>query len=279
MSLEAIKPIIHQRIMDLIADAGIDISDWANFKGGKKRAASNPKYCYDWSFANDTGVVVLNLWFSAMETRESDGKVIHNLNARNFSIEMGRLNRPRLRNRATKMDTTLQRAFREKLSIRVIVLEGEMKDALELETESSEVKKRLLDPQSWYLESYDWTTGQCILVRGEKKIFIDQFDVQIPDENSNKHTATSTVYLRDPAIRSQALLRASGVCELCREEGFKTHDGRIYLESHHVIPLSEDGPDTVKNVVAICANCHKKAHLSSDRAIIKNQLINLLEKI
>jgi hypothetical protein len=36
--------------MDLVAAAGIDVSDWANFEGGQQKAASNPKYCYDWAF-------------------------------------------------------------------------------------------------------------------------------------------------------------------------------------------------------------------------------------
>ena len=34
--------------MDLVKLAGVDVSDWANFKG--KHASTNPKYCYEWSF-------------------------------------------------------------------------------------------------------------------------------------------------------------------------------------------------------------------------------------
>ena len=36
--------------------------------------------------------------------------------------------------------------------------------------------------------------------------------------------------------------------------------GTPYLEVHHRVPLAENGEDTVKNAVAICPNCHRKAH-------------------
>jgi len=36
--------------------------------------------------------------------------------------------------------------------------------------------------------------------------------------------------------------------------------GTPYLEVHHRVPLAENGEDTVENAVAICPNCHRKAH-------------------
>ena len=53
--------------MDLVAEAGIDTSDWPNFRGGLRKARSNPKYCYEWSFVEPNTVVVLNLWFRDMQ--------------------------------------------------------------------------------------------------------------------------------------------------------------------------------------------------------------------
>jgi len=47
MKVEDLKPKERLRVMDLVSEAGIDVSDWANFKGGEGKAASNPKYCYE----------------------------------------------------------------------------------------------------------------------------------------------------------------------------------------------------------------------------------------
>jgi hypothetical protein len=48
-TLSEIAPKSSPRMMDLVDAAGVDVSGWENFKGGKKKAASNPKYCYKWS--------------------------------------------------------------------------------------------------------------------------------------------------------------------------------------------------------------------------------------
>ncbi len=58
--LTEIKPTCRLLVMDLVRDAGLDVSDWANFRGGKKGAASNPRYCYEWAFVQ-ADKVVLNL--------------------------------------------------------------------------------------------------------------------------------------------------------------------------------------------------------------------------
>ena len=34
----------------------------------------------------------------------------------------------------------------------------------------------------------------------------------------------------------------------------------MYLETHHVIPLANDGADSIDNVIALCANCHREGH-------------------
>ncbi|MFT2675409.1 HNH endonuclease, partial [Escherichia coli] len=63
-----------------------------------------------------------------------------------------------------------------------------------------------------------------------------------------------------------------GRCELCGVAGFATEAG-IYLETHHVIPLAENGPDHPSNVVALCANDHRRAHFAAERQAIREQLL------
>ncbi len=71
--------------------------------------------------------------------------------------------------------------------------------------------------------------------------------------------------------------RASGRCELCRERGpFEDDSGNRFLEVHHVVPLADGGPDTPSNTVALCPNCHRRAHYAKDRASVANRLVKVV---
>ena len=48
--------------------------------------------------------------------------------------------------------------------------------------------------------------------------------------------------------------------------------GALYLETHHIVPLSEGGPDHLSNVVAVCPNDHRRAHFGRDRDEIARRL-------
>lgn len=76
-------------------------------------------------------------------------------------------------------------------------------------------------------------------------------------------------YDRDPYIAEWAKRRSGGVCQLCDQPApFLNSKGEPYLESHHIIWLSEGGEDTIENTTALCPNCHRKMHVvnsSEDR--------------
>jgi len=170
-----------------------------------------------------------------------------------------------------------------------------------------------LDPEAWQVESYDPVTGATRLVRGsrnaaaksmtedsdpllvaiakpeptgpepaavEPEIYVDQFSDELdclgrlPDRTSVR----STVLSRDRGVRMQALRRAKGHCQLCGVPGFKTSAGQIYLETHHVKPLSEGGVDEIWNVVALCATDHRRAHFSDERDAMRLKLLALLKR-
>ncbi|MEZ8028974.1 HNH endonuclease [Enterovibrio norvegicus] len=85
--------------------------------------------------------------------------------------------------------------------------------------------------------------------------------------NSYDGVATSkvveaVVYSRSPEVVAETLERANGVCEECGEDApfNRKSDGSPYLEVHHVIPLSQSGLDLLSNTIALCPNCHRKAH-------------------
>lgn len=46
--------------------------------------------------------------------------------------------------------------------------------------------------------------------------------------------------------------RAEGRCEFCQEEGEE-------LAVHHIVPRSKGGPNTLKNLIALCPTCQTKA--------------------
>lgn len=66
-------------------------------------------------------------------------------------------------------------------------------------------------------------------------------------------------------VAEHAKRRAAGRCELCQAAApFKDRGGRPYLETHHIRWLARGGADTIENTVALCPNCHKRAHVVDD---------------
>jgi 5-methylcytosine-specific restriction enzyme A len=72
----------------------------------------------------------------------------------------------------------------------------------------------------------------------------------------------SYTYRRNPDIVAEALSRADGFCECCKNPApFKrVSDDTPFLEVHHIKSLSDGGEDTLENVVALCPNCHREKH-------------------
>ena len=73
---------------------------------------------------------------------------------------------------------------------------------------------------------------------------------------------TTTVFRRNPDVIAEVLARAKGICEGCLKPApfNRRTDKSPFLEVHHRKQLAEEGHDTVENAVALCPNCHRKAH-------------------
>lgn len=73
---------------------------------------------------------------------------------------------------------------------------------------------------------------------------------------------TTYVFRRNADVIVETLLRANGHCERCVSEApfLRRADGSPYLEVHHRKPLAAGGEDTVANAIALCPNCHRRAH-------------------
>jgi 5-methylcytosine-specific restriction protein A len=86
----------------------------------------------------------------------------------------------------------------------------------------------------------------------------------------------SLTYQRSIYIRKYALKRAEGKCEACNESApFLTPLGNPFLEVHHIRKLSDGGPEDPLWVIAVCPNCHRKAHYSIE-ANSFNESLNLI---
>jgi 5-methylcytosine-specific restriction enzyme A len=115
-------------------------------------------------------------------------------------------------------------------------------------------------------------------VRGARK----KKAIQRPKGNKKPSAKTSetTIYNRDPVVKAWVLESASGTCECCGADApFRNHDGVPFLEVHHVWLLADDGPDCVENAVAVCPNCHRALHYSSDRSVIKEKLYENIDRL
>jgi 5-methylcytosine-specific restriction protein A len=89
---------------------------------------------------------------------------------------------------------------------------------------------------------------------------------KIEPEKQTVQFAIRNVYFRSEAVRQYALGRASGACEACGSVApFTDASGAPFLEVHHIDRLADSGPDSVDRVAAVCPNCHRRCHYSSDR--------------
>lgn len=83
---------------------------------------------------------------------------------------------------------------------------------------------------------------------------------------------------RSAAIRAYGLNRAAGFCEYCKSKApFITADGILYLEVHHIKKLADGGPDHPDSIIALCPNCHRRAHYGADREAVNESMLKLIK--
>lgn len=271
--LANIRPQLRNQVFDLVEQAGFDVSDWIESSNDPRGPKANPKYCYEWSFIEPGRLIILNLWHSGMI--EEDGRIVTRDNFRadaEYHRTVG--HKPSWAKRAQRLDDALQTALRDNLPVRVILIDGVRRSKEDPAQKPSRVTARELDPEPWTITAYDWTTGQYELTRGVlAQECVDQFDLDLADKaGPEKKEVTTSTFPRDPAVRRRVLARSRGRCELCGQLGFEMASGALYLETHHVVPLSEEGPDIDENVVALCADDHRRAHYAADRESLAERL-------
>ena len=274
--LEALRPKRHRLVMDLVGDAGVDTSDWANYRG--RNASTNPKYCYDWSFVEPGKVVVLNIWHSRLKVRR--GKIVADLDV---FTDRGRAGKTVWTGRERRFSAALGAAWQDALPIRVILLDGNIRHGRSANDKASKVKLRELDSARWALTSYDETTGSVTITRNaaakRRASAADPdpaaahgYPDEILDAKTYREGARRSVFVnaieRDRDAR-RACLRYHGyrcaACDMLFSERYGEM-GENYIHVHHVRPLStltgERSVDPERDLVPICPNCHAMLHRS-----------------
>lgn len=278
--LDDLYPNTCTLVIDALRQAEIDTSDWT--------ANDDPSRRNNWSFGKEGEPQILFIWHN--ELYMDGGRVCYEANMQEHAIELERKNTSTTRSqakRAREFHSRVTKAYFQKLPLRVALVDGTIGD-----DGVAKVKKRVLDSMLWFAHRRDSETSSVLLIRGvelppgfdpssEFSISLpgQQYELPVsPDGNQPaiKETRETATFIRDSEVIRKAKVRAKGLCEYCGEQGFETESGGLYLEGHHVIPLSCGGPDEVWNTVAICPDDHRQAHFGKMALLIRNELISFL---
>lgn len=163
-TLSELRPVEKPRVIDLVQEAGFDVSDWFDSAGEGTDAARNPKYCYEWSFVETEKKVLLNLWVDNMV--ESGHVVSHPVALRELSRHYTEVDKkPAWARRSRRMDEAIRHAWEYELPVRVVVCDGIRRDRDDPNSPASKVSARRLDPVEWRVSAYDIETGNGVLTR------------------------------------------------------------------------------------------------------------------
>ena len=270
MDLSELKPTERGLVYNLVTQAGVDTSDWSNYRR-PDQPATNPKYCYEWSFlAQDR--IVLCLWFRHMQEDETGVFQIQNfrqsvLENRDWSTAQ--------KERAWRMDRAFVSALRARLLVRVIIVDGPP------EQEVGDVERRILDPEPWHIASYDRETGECRIQRGPWP--------QPPERYTPAEISFAATFPEgaQAQVTEQARERSMRLRELARAHfAARSPDGRLrcaacdwappahldlngpIVEIHHGVGIStypKEGmaltfEEAIIHLTPLCPNCHRLIH-------------------
>jgi len=158
MQLSNLKPTGKKRVYDLVHEAGLDVSDWANYKL-PERPDVNPKYCYEWVFTGEDRIV-LSFW---MEDMKQDSSGIYQEHNYRSVDPLTRGWNPAQIKRAKKVEDALQFAFDRDLPAHVMI--NERHASKPGQSGPSKVKYRTLDTTIWHVENCD-ANGKWRIRRG-----------------------------------------------------------------------------------------------------------------
>lgn len=256
------------RLVDLIEDIGIDVSDWKFNLKDPEKYASNPKYCYDWCFQHGD-IIVFNTWYNDLY-KNKDG-IFQKIDFRSI-LDAGS---PIQKRRALTFLNMAESANRAGLRVRLI---------LQSKTEESDVfstnaAAREIDDHLWTVHAIDVAGQTCSFKRTTthidsvspgKKTFDDELGELLEGRAAirlARHRSRER-RVRDKKIRSFVSEHGRLFCEVpgCGFDFESVYGelGKNFAHVHHKIPLA-DAPDCgripkLTELAVVCPNCHAMIH-------------------
>ncbi len=260
--LTELRPTGKPTVMELVAQAGLGVSDWKNFEGGPARASTNPKYCYEWCLEQQ-GIIVLNIWYESMEV-DQEG-LFQRLNVRTDGKNLAGVRKAR----AERFEAIARKAFETGSNPRGIILDREQRV-------DGSASARMLDKAPWTV-AYCNEKGELELRRGIRPAARRSGEVDDPELASFAEGQLRQAFVRHR--RREGRLRRAKLESFMREHGrifcevpgcgfdFGRTYGAIgdgFAEAHHLDPLSEV-PDEGRlanpdRLALVCSNCHRMIH-------------------
>lgn len=129
-------------------------------------------------------------------------------------------------------------------------------------------------------DAYEPTADTVLLEERAKLLVAAGFDA-VPEGNMHpaRVAVNQTAFVRDPKVHAAVVVLSGGHCDACGDIGYELDDGSLFLEVHHVLPLSEGGPDVVSNAVAVCETCHGKLHKWKEREGLHKKLFKTVSRL
>lgn len=95
----------------------------------------------------------------------------------------------------------------------------------------------------------------------------DHFDEDVaPSVPPEKRRYVRDIYLRNQRLAVRLKKARNFTCERCGlRPTWSTIKGTPYVEAHHIVPLGESGFDDERNLIVVCADCHRFLHHAADR--------------
>jgi 5-methylcytosine-specific restriction protein A len=142
------------------------------------------------------------------------------------------------------------------------------------------IREALIAPSTLTPEDFAPTADEATLEQRAAKLERQPLkDEPKGIERPEQTQSSGKSYVRDPEVRAWVRQQAEGKCEGCGEPAPFEKDGRPFLEVHHVKHLAQEGSDRTSNAVALCPNCHRRCHHSSDRDEFTASLFQKVERL
>jgi hypothetical protein len=275
--LEALLPSKKLNVMDLVAQAQIDVVAWQYVDGQPyAQPSSNPNFCYNWSFGSQQEGYVLCVWHKSLSER--NGRIVydcdiasHTRRLRQEFARSGLDGRQRLRllnqiRRSEAFEAAVANAYYSARPLKLILNLGDTRDDDEFADASSRVSERELDPELWY--AHTLAEGDALIVRSEAPPTLrapdsgaDLTPPESPGEDDSWREGQIRVRRGQGAFRDKLLETYGRRCAVT---------GTILepiLEAAHIVPHAEGTNYRTNNGLLLRADIHTLFdlhHLSID---------------